>query len=92
MTNELKVQLAKAATTLYQQNRPAWDAFMEALALRAAHVTTQCIYSPSDTLPQCQGRAQEARNLVDALVEAPKLAEKLQEQDRTNARATRVVR
>lgn len=91
MTNELRVQLAKAATTLYQTNRPAWEAFMEALSLRAAYVTTQCISSPTDSLPQAQGRAQEARALVDALVEAPLLAEKLLEQERTNARANRVV-
>lgn len=84
MRNGLEVQVAKAVAELRSTNAQGWDTLLIALSARAAQVAEDCISSPLDRLPVMQGRAQEARDLVDTLLNAPKLAEQIRDKERAN--------
>lgn len=85
MNRDNDIRLAKAVQSLRGAGGAAWDEFMAALVARADHITDQLVIYTGADLQRIQGAAQEARALLNALVEAPKVAEQLYEQERNRA-------
>lgn len=84
MRNELEVLIAKAVMDVRSSNPQGWDTLLNALSARAACKAEDCISSSIDRLQVTQGRAQEARELVNMLLNAPKLAEQIRDKERIN--------
>lgn len=84
MRNELEVQVAKAVADVRSTNPQGWTTLLDALSARALFKAEECISSPIERLQVAQGRAQEARELLSILQNAPKLAEQIRDKERIN--------
>jgi hypothetical protein len=80
-SRNLTVEIAKAVHGLARANQPAWQLLLQALVARADEVTDQMVSAEPAKMANAQGRAQEARELVKLLDEAPKLAQQLEERE-----------
>lgn len=81
ISRELQIEIAKATMELAGANLPAFEKFMRALTKRVDEIGDQLVVAKPDVLFQAQGRAQEARELLTTLTNAPTLARQLQAKD-----------
>jgi hypothetical protein len=79
---EIEAALAKAAQSLRFRAPEDWDAFIKALSDRVDAAYDQCVSAPPDRVLMAQGRAQEARDILKTLLNAPQLAAQLHDQAR----------
>lgn len=84
MRNDLEVLIAKAVVEVRSTSSQGWETLLSALSARAAQKAEDCISSPLEHLQVAQGRAQEARELVNTLKNAPKLAEQIRNKERVD--------
>lgn len=75
-------EFAKCVVRLQQGNPEEWKTFMVLLVERLDETTEDFVSSQPDKLALNQGRSLEIRALVKELAEAPKLVQKLIEQER----------
>lgn len=87
MSNERIKALAKCVVRLQTGNPEEWKNFMILLVERLDETTEDFVVSPPDKLAMNQGRSLEIRALVKELDEAPKLVQKLIEQERNRGNA-----
>lgn len=88
MSRPHEIALAKAVYSLQGTNGPAWEDFMRALVARADHLTDLMIAADNANIHRMQGSVQEARNLLTALAEARKLADRVAEEERKRQHGT----
>ena len=82
-SRSLTIKIAEAVHGLVKTNPQAWQLLMQALVAHADEVTDQMVASEPSLLTNYQGRAQEVRDLIKLLDEAPKLAQQLEEKEAT---------
>lgn len=77
---ELDAALARAANDMRVASAAHfWETFIKALTERTERLTTDMIHAPPEQLQVYQGRAREARALLDSLVNAPQLVREIEE-------------
>jgi hypothetical protein len=89
MSNERIKAMAKCVADLRASNPPLFGKFMTLLAARLDEITEQLVTAQPDRLAQLQGSALEARALFKELVDAPALAERVQQKEQTSGTTAR---
>ena len=85
LSKNLEYEIAKCVAELQRSDTLLWSKFMELMAARIEEVTEAMVAAPPSDLFKHQGAAQEARNFMKLLADAPKLAQRLQQKAQPNA-------
>lgn len=89
VSNGVEKKFAMAVMSCRAASVPAWEQFIAALADYLEEITEELVSSPSERLPEMQGRAREIRDLFKLLAKSPQLAQQLYDKERANAHTNR---
>lgn len=64
-------EISKASKCFRNYDPQLWDHFVNLVGDRSIHVTVAVTEAPPDQILVCQGRAQEARKMLQLLTELP---------------------